>query len=109
MVFKNKNAFTLALSLIIVSTSLLEASESEESLLSKKSEIIRSNQLESIVIPEKALSLLGLEPLYNITEVLEILKKEPKKTNTSEENQSGPASQAAAPMKEPRTTEEDDE
>jgi len=36
MVFKNKNAFTFVLSLIIVPTSLVQASESLESALSRK-------------------------------------------------------------------------
>ncbi|HBN22784.1 MAG TPA: hypothetical protein DD412_06060 [Holosporales bacterium] len=104
MVFKNKNAFTLALSLIIVPTSLVQASDQEESLLNNKSGIIQSNQSKPIVIPKKALRTIGLEPSIEIREFL----RASKESNRLKMNQSGSASQAAAPMEEPRTTEEDE-
>jgi len=100
MVFKNKNALTLVLSLIIVPSSLVQASEAEE---------IQSGTQEPIFIPNKARKILGLEPLYSITEVLDSLRKVPKNTNTAEENLPSSTAHAAAPMGEPRATEEGNE
>jgi len=116
MVFKNKNAFTLALSLIIVPTSLVQASELLRDVF-KKSERDKIRRAATISIPVEGQPTIPRQgqptiprprKTHEIMNFLEVFQNDPLMSESEiEETLSGSASQAAAPMEEHRTTEEE--